>query len=248
MRLDSAGWPIVDHAGDPAVVLVPTKRTMPLSVPAPLGVVWHWTAGDYPRDRGHADSLALANWIAEKPPVKDAPAAVIAAAVKRGVSLVSASWHLLGDKDGTLVVSAPANVGTWHVADIGLVRGVKRRPNTCLVGYELENAGRLRAIAGRMYAWPYYVDASLPPDRRKPDPRYEVDKARAVPARGGLFDAFTPAQEAAAIAWLKAAVAAYGWGRADCSHGHRDFTPAKEDPGPLWADTHLPRVLDAVFG
>lgn len=64
----------------------------------------------------------------------------------------------------------------------------------------------------------------------------------------GLFDAFTPEQESSAAVLLAALVARFGWTRDVCAYGHVDFdSPRKEDPGPLWKQGHLPRVLDKVF-
>ena len=45
---------------------------------------------------------------------------------------------------------------------------------------------------------------------------------------------------------LAALVARFGWPREDCLH---DFAPRrKEDPGPVWADSVLPQILNQVFG
>jgi N-acetyl-anhydromuramyl-L-alanine amidase AmpD len=65
----------------------------------------------------------------------------------------------------------------------------------------------------------------------------------------GVFDAFPPEQERSAAKLLAALALRFGWTRAVSVYGHRDFdSPRKEDPGPLWAGSVLPRVLDAVFG
>lgn len=233
MKVGSAQWLALDGQDDPpALMRVPTVRVCGLDPGGPLGVCWHWTGGDYARDRGHLDSLALAEWIKTYDRAKD----------------VAASWHLIIDKDGTVIQSAPFNVGTWHVGKSGLVLGRSRHVNRCLIGIELENAGALRVFGGRAYAWPYYVTPGVTPEARTPDARYEVDRARAVPAKGGMFDAFTPAQESSAVAVVRALVARYGWGADSLRFGHRDFDPTrKADPGPVWADTVLPRVLLRVM-
>lgn len=248
MRIDELGWPIAD-AGEPEVVRVPSDRTVVLEGGQPLGVCWHWTAGDYAPDRGHTDSIALAKSIAERPPNKDAPPSEIEAAAARGVSLVSASWNVLVDKDGALVASVPFSKGSWHVGKDGMIFGRRRWPNRTLIGIELENAGQLRAIDGRMFAWPFYENPDAPPEQRRPSGKYEVDRARAVAAKGGYFDAFPPAQVAAAERLVRACVVRFQWSRGAFLFGHRDFDfPRKQDPGPLWSDEVLPCVLDRVFG
>lgn len=229
MRVDDEGW-LVHEDGDPRVVRCPTVRTCALEVPAPLGMVWHWTAGR--GGPGYAETLARR-----------------AQRYRRGVDR-PASWHVLVAKDGTVYQSAPFTVGTWHVGRPGVVAGRRfENVNRATVGCELENAGRLRQLGGRFYCWPYFTNPAAPAHERRPEPRCAVDAARAVVVPGeGTFDAFPPEQEAAAARLLAALVARFGWVREACAYGHRDFTPHKEDPGPLWADVVLPRVLDAVFG
>jgi N-acetyl-anhydromuramyl-L-alanine amidase AmpD len=48
---------------------------------------------------------------------------------------------------------------------------------------------------------------------------------------------------------LRALVAAYPLTKHSVSLGHKDFDyPRKEDPGPLWMNNILPRIVDRVFG
>jgi hypothetical protein len=247
MFIDENFWPRAEP-GDPEVIILESARFGPLDGGLPLGLCSHWTAGDYAPDRGHLDSLNLARSIVERPPPKDATPEVIAAARKRGVELNSASWHVLVDKDGTLVVSVPFNRGSWHVGKDGVILGRRRWPNRTLIGIEFENAGRLRSIGGKVYAWPWYENPTAPPEERIPAAKYAVDRGRAVPAKGGLFDAYTPEQERTFEALVRACRARFDFTRAACSFGHKDFDyPRKEDPGPLFDDLRE-RVLARVYG
>jgi hypothetical protein len=230
MRVDDDGW-LVHEDGDPRVVRYPSVRTYALVVPAPLGIVWHWTAGR--GGPGFAEALARR-----------------AQLYRRGVDR-AASWHVLVAKDGTVFQSAPFTVGTWHVGRPGVVAGRRfENVNRATVGCELENAGRLRKIGDRFFCWPYFTNPAAPAHERRADPRCAVDPSRAVVGPGqGTFDAFPPEQERAATKLLAALVVRFGWTRDASAYGHRDFdSPRKEDPGPLWAGVVLPRALDAVFG
>jgi hypothetical protein len=102
MRLDDEGW-LVAEEGDPAVARYPTVRRSPLVVPAPLGIVWHWTAGR--GGPGFAEALARR-----------------ARTYRRGIDR-AASWHVLIAKDGGIHQSAPFTVGTWHVGRPGVIAG-----------------------------------------------------------------------------------------------------------------------------
>jgi N-acetyl-anhydromuramyl-L-alanine amidase AmpD len=229
MKVDGKGW-LAPEEGDPIVRQVPTARTYKLTTPTPLGIVWHYTA-----DRGgpgYAEALArrVQNY-------------------KRGVDR-PASWHVLIAKDGTIFQSAPFSVGTWHVGRPGVIAGWRfDNINHATVGCELENAGRLRKIGDRVYCWPYFTNPDAPAAERHPDPHCAVDLERAVPTKEGLFDAFTAAQEVSATALLRALATSYHFSREVSAYGHIDFdAPRKEDPGPVWVETVLPRVLDRVFG
>jgi hypothetical protein len=71
-----------------------------------------------------------------------------------------------------------------------------------------------------------------------------------VPVAGeGTFAGFTREQEDAAVRVLGALVAAFGWTPDVCGYGHCDFEDPgrREDPGPVWRQIVLPRVLSTVF-
>ena len=230
MRIDDEGW-LVPEDGDPRVVRLPTVRTYRLVVPAPLGIVWHWTSGR--GGPGFAERLARR-----------------VQTYRRGIDR-PASWHVLIARDGVIHQSAPFLVGTWHVGRPGVIAGQRfDNINRATIGCELENAGRLRKIGERFYCWPFWTNPGAPAYERRPDPRYAIDALRATVVQGqGIFDAFSTEQRASAAAMLAALVARFAWAREACSYGHRDFDPKrKEDPGPVWADSVLPQILNQVLG
>ena len=230
MKIDEQGW-LAPEDGDPVVKRYPTVRIYSLTVPNPLGIVWHWTAGR--GGPGFGETLARH-----------------AQTYQRGIDR-PASWHVLVAKDGVIYQSAPFSVGTWHVGCPGLIAG-HRFPNInrATVGCELENAGRLRKIGDHFFCWPYWTNPGAPTHELRPDPGCAVDTSRVATAAGkDTFDAFTPEQERSATVLLRALAARYAWRQDACAYGHRDFDPQrKEDPGPVWADTVLPRILNQVFG
>ena len=229
MNVDDNGW-LVGADGDPVGKRYPTVRTYPLATPMPLGIVWHTT--DERGGPGTAEALARR-----------------AQTFRRGVDR-PASWHLLIAKDGAIYQSAPFTVGTWHVGTPGVIAGRHfANINHATVGCELENAGRLRRLGDQVYCWPFYVNPEAPGYERRPDPNCALDLDRAVVTPVGLFDAFTPAQEASTAVVLRALATRFTWTRDVCAYGHVDFDPQRrEDPGPIWKQTILPRVLDRVFG
>lgn len=229
MIINDEGW-LVGAPDEPVTKHFPTVRTYPLAVPAPLGLVWHTT--DERGGPGYAEALARRIQGFRKD--VDRPA----------------SWHLLIARDGAIYQSAPVTVGTWHAGVAGVIAG-RRFPNInhATVSCELENAGRLKRLGDAAYCWPYFLNPSAPPNQRRPDPRCALPIDRAVVTRSGIFDGFTPAQEASAAVVVRALVDRFGWSREVCSYGHVDFDPQhREDPGPVWTHTYLPRVLDRVFG
>jgi N-acetyl-anhydromuramyl-L-alanine amidase AmpD len=229
MMVDDKGW-LISASGDPVGKQFPTVRTYSLATPGPLGIVWHTT--DERGGPGYAEALARR-----------------IQTFRRGVDR-PASWHLLVAKNGAIYQSAPFTVGTWHVGKPGIIAGRRfANVNHATIGCELENAGRLKRLGNQVYCWPYFVNPSAPVFERRPDPRCAIPLDRAVATRAGLFDMFTPAQEASAAVIVRALATRFGWTREVCGYGHVDFDPQnREDPGPLWKATYLPRVLDRVFG
>jgi len=247
MKVDNAGW-LVQEAGDPQVLKVQSIRVCTLDVPAPLGIVWHWTGG---RCTTPTHAPALADSIRTYDKSKD----------------TAASWNILIAKDGRIFQSVPVGMGSWHVGKPGRIGGppvkmpdgkwdaTQFAPGKLLgninrgtVGVELENSGRLIMSGGKFYAWPYWKDPANP--SFGPDANMEIVATRAVEVPDdGFFDEFPAAQEDAARRLLAALVVKYGWNRDVSRYGHVMFdSPRKEDPGPVWLNTVLPRILNAVFG
>ena len=214
MRVDATGW--IDGAER-----VETKRSVLLSVPKPLGIVWHWTGG--------GDPAALSRRIRALPPPDHASTRERNAASQRGIEPAKSSWHLLIGRDGSVRQSAPLLLGTWHVGRKGVLAGALREINRTTVGIELDNLGELQPAPGGGWTNGLYT---VGPER-------EV-----VGVAGHTFDGFPAAQQAAALAVLRAISSAYKLNRAACSFGHCDFdSPRKQDPGPVWRGAVLPRLL-----
>lgn len=217
MHVSIDGWLGADP-GDRDVKHVPTARTSALDTQLPLAVVWHWTASGLDDDRGSRDSFALAKWIAD--PKSDA----------------RASWHLVIDRNGDVIQSAPFIVGTWHVGKPGHVQGyTSRNVNRCTIGIELENLGELRPHARGLEAWPF-------------DGSRVVEQGRGTEIDGVTFDAYTPAQGESAEAVIRALAERFAFPRSAFEYGHATFdAPRKIDPGPLWTRVILPRILSRVY-
>jgi N-acetyl-anhydromuramyl-L-alanine amidase AmpD len=231
MNVGNDHWLVTQESGLPAVLKVPSSRTTDLAVElgGPAGIVWHWTGGPA---RGPAFATALAGEIRTFNPSRDR----------------AASWHVLVAKDGRLLQSIPFNRGSWHVGRPGRIAGkLHANINRATVGVELENSGRLEQVGGKFYCWPFWLN----PDHHDtgPDPKLEIPAERAELCGGVHFDAFPLAQEVAAARLMSALVLKYKITREDCQYGHRDFDPVrKEDPGALWQEVVLQRVLKRVFG
>jgi N-acetyl-anhydromuramyl-L-alanine amidase AmpD len=195
MRVDDAGWLEVQETGLPAVVRVPSVRTVSMEEPKPLGIVWHWTAGPC---RNPETGRMLADEIRTFDRTKDR----------------AASWHVLVGKDGRIFQSVPFNVGSWHVGRPGRIGGkpalnadgkwdctggwagkLYANINRVTIGVELENAGRLLKMGEKFYCWPFYLNPDAP---GVPDPHMELPASRAVQVGAEWFDEFPQAQRDAA--------------------------------------------------
>jgi N-acetyl-anhydromuramyl-L-alanine amidase AmpD len=152
---------------------------------------------------------------------------------------------------GKLFQSASFRTGTWHVGTSGRVgKRSYSNINRATIGIELENAGRLEFVNGRLYAWPYWEDPKAPAGKRYPSPKLEYRAPRPpwVKHAGRYYAGFSPKQEAAACALVTALATRFALAREDFNYGHYQFDPGrKEDPGPYWMQVVLARILDQVF-
>jgi len=247
------GWLELDPGDTQVLIKVPSKRMTALATATgfPRGVVSHWSA-DPIDERGHGDSVWLAKSIEERP--------------KPGKP--GASWHVIIDRNGTMVQSVSFLQGSWHVGKPGVVEGFQMSNiNQGTAGIELENAGPLLPHAGQFYAWPYWKqdpETKEPNHSLGPDPRFLIPVARrrelpqtAVWAPGGkklvfpagVWETYTLEQERAFELLVRALVAAYALPETAFRYGHAHFVPLtfKQDPGPVWLGEVLPRILARVF-
>lgn len=239
--VDQTGWlRLASGLDSVALRRVPSPRHQALVThdAVPAGIVWHWTA----TRAGTAEGLVRS----------------IARPVPAGGR--AASWHVLVDRQGRIHQSVPLRRGSWHAggptaarfgwADVpgkpglmqyGILKGAKLSANGLFVGVELENAGEVRSINGRWRAWPF--------DRDGGGPEIPADQVRRVGPR--YYHDFPDAQVEAAARLVRAFVGAYGGDRRSyggdrrsLSWTHAEIDPTrKTDPGPLWADHLLPKVL-----
>lgn len=236
MRITSDGWLEATASGLPAITRVPSPRatTLEADLKWPIGVVWHWTGGPA---RGPGFAPALAEEIRTYNKATDR----------------AASWHVLVAKDGRIFQSVQFNRGSWHAGRPARIGGkpVKEgsswnalawpgrlfaNVNRCTAGIELENSGRLEQRDGKFFCWPF-------------DAHNEIPAERAVKHGDLYFDDFPLAQEMAATRLLQAMALTFKLTRDASQYGHMMIDPArKEDPGPLWQEVILPRILDRVFG
>jgi N-acetyl-anhydromuramyl-L-alanine amidase AmpD len=231
MKVNETGW-LVPESGESTIVWLPTVRKCDLYVPAPLGITWHWTGGTCGPHYAEKLCQSIQRY-------------------RQGVDR-AASWHVMISKQGEVFQSVSFLHGSWHVGVPAVILG-KHFPNVnyALIGLELENAGILLPdMAHRYYCWPYYGEPAYPEARRKFATAYEVPSNRAKYVNGaGSFDEFPPAQVEMATRVLRALVTAYGWPREACAFGHHDFDPVrKDDPGALWQQMIMPRILEDIFG
>lgn len=248
MHVAEDHWLTAASSGLPPVLRVPSVRSGMLAADlrgAPLGLVWHWTGGR-PADINFAKALAEEIRTFNR------------------ASDRAASWHILIAKDGTIIQSLPTNVAAWHVGKPGRIGSAPKKHagqwdwphwggrlfanvNQATVGVELVNAGRLEKVGEKFFCWPFWLDPDHPASGA--DPKLEVEASRAVLHAGTWYDDFPKAQEMASARVVTALMLKYRWSRDVCRYGHVMFDQQrKEDPGPLWLEVVLPRVLDMVFG
>jgi len=235
LSIDEKGW-LSGHG----VELFPSPRQNALATkdshgPAPIGVVWHWTA------TGNGTGRACAKAAMKMP----------------GPKSHVGSWHVLICRDGAILQSIPFRRGAWHVGSKS-ARGLRDvspdasrpawrlgwpgrdlRGNKSLVGIEMECVGEVRSVGGKWMGWPFGREGRMGPVV----PIHEV-----VTHDSKHYHLITAAQEIAARRIVRALVTEYDSMRPELlSLGHRDIDPErKTDPGPWFADVMLPRILAAV--
>lgn len=144
-----------------------------------------------------------------------------------------ASAHLVIARDGRIAQLAPFSVRTWH-AGPSFWRGVSGL-NSCAIGIELDNAGRLTRAGGE---WRTAFGAAVPAeDVAELRHRHESETAG--------WQKFQDAQLAAALEVAAALCRAYGLTEV---LGHDDIAPGRKlDPGPAFPMAEFRRrVLGAT--
>lgn len=260
LQFDKNGWLI--PGSDSSIAVNTSIRTqkktniLRLVGGRPVGIVWHWTGGNY----GDGRQPWLRDWVLE---------AVVDPERK-------ASWHFFIDRYGKLHQHASIYEGTWHVGMPGPVYvpgGGQPIPvpvlnvNQALLGVEMENAGILLKQNGNWYAWPYGPGGTtctnkaacsesesfknVAGGRVQFGERYKLSPARVVQWKDGVaYDAWTAAQIYSARELTRALKNALGWQLPEQVHySHEQFIPwQKKDPGALWMDSVLPGIERNVFG
>lgn len=218
MRVDKDGW-LEAEAGDPPIERIPSKQSYDLVTPKPVGVVWHWAASG----RGGVGVVRnLAREIADDKPEPR-------------------SWHVMVARGGEVVQSIPFTKGAWHVGKPADLDGPGPAPtvnvNRDTIGIEMDCAGRLHKVGDKLLAWPWEKGSADLSDRG------QLVK-QVAPWLDGYYDTYTPEQEATAARLVRALHDAYGLPAEMFRFGHVNFDfPRKEDPGPIWMNEVLPRVL-----
>jgi N-acetyl-anhydromuramyl-L-alanine amidase AmpD len=231
------GWLAPTVGSTVAVEKIPTKRIQKLATPRgePHGIVWHWTA---------------------------TPAGSVRNAAKRIVALPdkakgerAASFHLGIPQSGALIQLASVEVGTWHAGGASAARftnvggsymvrqatdrGPELSANACFVGVELENVGEVRKIGTEWRSWPF-----------KAGEGHRVAFNNTVAHGARRYERFTEHQVHLATEFVRAMAIAYPRSitRASCLWAHFMIDPTrKTDPGPVWMEQILPKILDEVF-
>lgn len=252
-----------DHDGDPieiddagvmhgdGVTYVPTVRTSKLATPGAEGerhveaITWHYT------DTRNAGAVNLAKRIAKAGESRSCHGWIDRAGlIAQSASFERGTWHA-GSDSAALFTRGPDGWQMLTPAQRGKLRGFGA--NAFAAGIELENVGAVRRVdvgSGTQLwcGWPFRFDYR--------DKSGKIVKPAIVPAdevfstdgkRGHHL--YTLEQEAAATRVVSALARRYGLTRAMCSLTHAEIDPTRrEDPGPVWIETHLPRILEAVFG
>jgi N-acetyl-anhydromuramyl-L-alanine amidase AmpD len=230
IAIDADGWASGDGVSIVKSARSQNLRTRDAGGPAPVGVVWHWTA------TGEGSGWACARRIAQAP--------------KAGER--AASWHTLITRTGEILCSVPYRRGSWHAGGESAARfalknkrweitpGADASANSLMIGIELECVGEVRQLKnGKWSGWPFGKDGKNGPI---------VAEADTVVSGKRRFHNFPPAQELAARRLLRAIVEEYGLDAQQVSWGHVDLDPKrKSDPGPIWKNEVLPRILDEIF-
>lgn len=222
------------------VISVPSMRSQKLVVPHVLGIGWHWT------DTLPGSGPVLAHSIIDLP--------------KEGQHV--GSWHVAIDGD-KIYQSVPFTRGSWHAGGPTAAR-LKREDdhfilshdthvagaNSYLAGIELVNAGEVRHVEGRGWlAWPYGNAAQ----EAKSGKSAHVTDDQVVEHKNwdGLvrhYQKFSDFQIKATTEVVRAIVDTYSLLRKNCAWSHHVIDPSRrDDPGPMWMNTILPKILDEVF-
>lgn len=231
MYVDREGWLQPEFPNDPGCIRVPTERTSPLEGKSPLGIVHH-TTDDPPTDQY---PFRLARAWEFKP--KDGQR--------------SASCHLIVALRGMIYQLAPFTVGTWHTRKGGEIGGrVVERINHNSIGVEWVNGGRLKYVDDSWRTYDYgtrtlNVDPKLAV--KADGPRLPEFAQLPVP-KGGVWCAFTLAQEETCYKLLQCLQRHYGWSWRDLTRTHAEYNPeSREDPGGVFLDVVLPRVKARLY-
>jgi N-acetyl-anhydromuramyl-L-alanine amidase AmpD len=205
-----------------------------------LGIVWHYT------DTRSVGAYNLSKRIAGLP-----------AGGQR-----AASWHVCIDRAGTIVQSVSFKRGSWHAGgataarfdwkasnsvnghrlwELGAGNG-HPGANNLFAGIELENVGEVRKVGTEWLGWPFSHGT-------KYGEPVIVPESEVVHIAQRSYHCFAIEQVNAAKRVTEALARHYSLIRENCGFSHQQIDPQnRTDPGPAWMGTHLPWLLDQVFG
>lgn len=223
----------IDHDGwmsGVGVSIIKSARSQRLATPGeiPEGLCAHWTA------TSSGTARALARRIAAAP-----------AAGER-----SASWSAIIERDGSIIQSVSCKRGSWHAGGDTAAKftrdphGVwaidphgKCSANAWTFGVEMICVGEVRSVGGKWIGWPFASGAPA------------VSASEVVEHHGRHYQTITEAQEQNYSRILAALVREYALPRESASWGHAMIDPSRKiDPGPVFAEVQLPRIVAAVYG